>query len=36
MGIKEVDFKAIADSTVLTAGCCIKFTKEELREVLEE
>ena len=36
MGIAEADFEAIADSTVLTAGCCKKFTKEELYEVLKE
>lgn len=37
MGIPETtDFKAIADSTVLTGGCCKKFTKEELFEVLKE
>ena len=37
MGIPETtDFKAIADSTVLTGGCCKKFTKEELLAVLKE
>ena len=37
MGIdKTTDFKAVADSTVLTGGCCKKFTKEELLEVLNE
>ena len=32
----DTDFKAIADSTVLTGGCAKKFTKEELLEVLLE
>ena len=32
----DTDFKAIADSTVLTGGCCKKFTKDELLEVLNE
>ncbi len=37
MGIADdADYKAIADSTVLTAGCCKEFTKEELLEVLNE
>lgn len=37
MGIPEnTDLKAIADSTILTAGCCRKFTKEELLAVLNE
>ena len=37
MGIAaDTDFKAIADSTVLTGGCCKKFTKDELLEVLNE
>ena len=36
MGIaKDTDYKAIADSTVLTGGCCKKFTKEELLAVLD-
>lgn len=30
----DTDYKAIADSTVLTAGCCKKFTKDELLAVL--
>ena len=30
----DTDYKAIADSTVLTAGCCRKFTKDELLAVL--
>ena len=37
MGIPDdTDFKAIADSTVKTAGCCKKFTSGELLEVLCE
>lgn len=32
----DTDFKAIADSTVLTAGCCRKLTHEELYEILTE
>ena len=37
MNIKEeTDYKAIADSTVLTGGCAKKFTREELLEVLLE
>ena len=37
MGIPEdTDYKAIADSTILTAGCAKKFTTEELLEVLLE
>ena len=32
----DTDFKAIADSTVLTAGCCKKLTHEELYEILME
>ena len=32
----DTDYKAIADSTVLTGGCCKKFTKEELLAVLQE
>ena len=36
MGITDTDYKAIADSTVLTGGCCKKFTKGELLAVLKE
>ncbi len=36
MGISNADFKAIADSTVLTGGCCKKFTRAELLGVLDE
>lgn len=30
----DTDFKAIADTTILTGGCAKKFTREELLEVL--
>lgn len=37
MGISaDTDFKAIAETTVLTGGCAKKFTKEELFEILKE
>ena len=37
MGIPaDTAFKAIADTTVLTAGCCKKFTRDELLAVLLE
>ena len=37
MGIPEsTDFKAIADSTNITAGCCKKLTHEEILEILKE
>ncbi len=37
MGIPaDTDYAAIADSTVLTVGCCKKFTKDELLAVLNE
>lgn len=37
MGIsQDTDYKAVADSAVLTGGCCKKFTKEELLEVLDQ
>ena len=36
MNITDTDFKAIADSTVITAGCAKKLSKEELLEILEE
>ena len=32
----DTDYKAIADSTVLTGGCVKKFTREELLEILLE
>lgn len=37
MGIpKDTDFKAVADSTNITAGCCKKLTHEEILEILKE
>ena len=37
MGIADsTDFRAIADSTVLTAGCCKKLTHDEIYEILCE
>lgn len=37
MGIApDTDYKAIADSCNLTAGCCKKLTREELLEIFEE
>lgn len=37
LGIPEdTDFRAIADSTVLTAGCCKKLTHDELYDILME
>ena len=37
MGIPaDTDYKAVADSTVLTGGCCKKFTRDELLAVLRE
>ena len=30
----DTDFKAIADTTILTGGCVKKFDREELLEVL--
>ncbi len=37
MGISEdTDFKAIADTAVLTAGCCKKLTREEILYILNE
>ncbi len=37
MGIPaDTDYKAIADTTVLTGGCCRKFTRDELLAVLLE
>ena len=36
MGIPaDMDYKAVADSTVLTGGCCKKFSKGELLTVLD-
>lgn len=37
MGIREdLDLKAIADSTILTGGCCKKFEAGEILEILKE
>ncbi len=33
---KTTDFRAIADSTVLTAGCCKKLTHDEIYYILCE
>ena len=32
----DTDFRAIADSTVLTAGCCKKLTHDEMYDILME
>ena len=32
----DTDFRAIADSTNLTAGCCKKLTHDEIYEILQE
>ena len=32
----DTDFRAIADSTVLTPGCCKKLSHEEIYEILKE
>lgn len=37
MGISEdTDFRAIADSTNITAGCCKKLSRDEIYEILKE
>lgn len=37
MGISEdTDFRAVADSTNVTAGCCKKLTHDEIYEILQE
>ncbi len=36
MGIADIDFEAIANSTILTPGCCKKLEPEELTEILRE
>lgn len=37
MGIsKDTDFRAVADSTNITAGCCKKLTHDEIYEILKE
>ena len=32
----DTDLKAVADSTVLTGGCCKKLSREELLDILNE
>ena len=32
----DTDFRAVADSTNLTAGCCKKLTRDEICEILQE
>lgn len=32
----DTDFRAIADSTVLTPGCCKKLSHDEIYEILKE
>lgn len=37
MGIsQDTDFRAVADSTNITAGCCKKLTHDEIYEILQE
>ena len=36
MGITDTDLKSIADSTIITGGCCKKLNKEELLDILIE
>lgn len=36
MGITDTDWKAIAESTIITAGCARKLTADELLEILQE
>ena len=36
MGITDTDWKSIADSTIITGGCCKKLNKEELLDILIE
>lgn len=37
MGIPtDIDFRAVADSTNITAGCCKKLTHDEIYEILQE
>jgi len=33
---ENTDFRAIANSTVLTAGCCKKLTHDEIYDILME
>ena len=32
----DTDFRAITDSTNVTAGCCKKLTRDEICEILQE
>ena len=32
----DTDFRAITDSTNITAGCCKKLTRDEICEILQE
>ena len=32
----DTDFRAVADSTNITAGCCKKLTHDEIYEILQE
>ena len=32
----DTDFRAVADSTNITAGCCKKLTRDEICEILQE
>ena len=32
----DTDFRAITDSTNITAGCCKKLTRDEICEILKE
>ncbi|MBQ3264272.1 MAG: iron-containing alcohol dehydrogenase [Ruminococcus sp.] len=36
MDITDTDWKAIAESTIITPGCAKKLTADELLEILEE
>ena len=37
MGIPaDTDFRAVADSTNITAGCCKKLSHDEIYEILQE
>ena len=34
--LADTDFRAITDSTNVTAGCCKKLTRDEICEILQE
>lgn len=36
MGITDIDYRAIAESTIITGGCCKKMSADELLAILEE